>query len=98
MKSLKRDRKQGLLLALLLTGFVAFAHPRVSAAPLPTPNQPILVVQDSSSTHRFQNFIPEMLTTEGAAPVVAEALSQLPPSAVLSVSVQLRVPDPPFRI
>src|SRR5579872_6615674 len=34
-------------------------------ANLPISNQPILVVQDSGSAEPFQNFIPEMLTTEG---------------------------------
>jgi Domain of unknown function (DUF4082) len=34
-------------------------------AVLPTPNQPILVVQDGSSTDPYQNFVPELLTTEG---------------------------------
>ena len=34
-------------------------------ATLPTPNQPILVVQDSGSADPYQNFVPELLTTEG---------------------------------
>jgi len=34
-------------------------------ATLPTPSQPILVVQDSTSTDPYQNYIPELLTTEG---------------------------------
>src|SRR5437868_4581770 len=34
-------------------------------ATLPTPNQPILVVQDGTSSDPYQNFIPELLTTEG---------------------------------
>ena len=31
----------------------------------PTPNQPILLVRDSSSANPYQNFVPELLTTEG---------------------------------
>ncbi len=34
-------------------------------ATLPTPSQPILLVQDSTSTDPYQNYIPELLTTEG---------------------------------
>ena len=34
-------------------------------ATLPTPNQPILVVQSSASADPYQNFVPELLTTEG---------------------------------
>ena len=30
-----------------------------------TPSQPILVVQDSASADPYQNFVPELLTTEG---------------------------------
>ena len=38
------------------------------------------------------------VTVEGAAPVVAEVSSQLPPSDVLLLSVQLKVPAPAFLI
>ena len=48
--------------AMLLIGLVA-AQP--AWATLPTPNQPILVVQDSTSANPYQNFVPELLTTEG---------------------------------
>ena len=34
-------------------------------ATLPTPSQPILAVQDSNSADPYQNFVPELLTTEG---------------------------------
>src|SRR5258708_17261005 len=36
-----------------------------ASAQLPTPNQPILVVQDSGSSDPYQYFVPELLTTEG---------------------------------
>jgi hypothetical protein len=35
---------------------------------------------------------------DGAVPPVEDAVSQFPPSEVLVVSAQFRVPDPPFRI
>lgn len=34
-------------------------------AQLPSPNQPVLVVQDNGSTDPYQNFVPELLRTEG---------------------------------
>ena len=36
-----------------------------ASATLPAPSQPILVVQNSSSADPYQNFVPELLTTEG---------------------------------
>jgi hypothetical protein len=39
-----------------------------------------------------------MLMLAGAAPLEEDAVSQPPPSEVLVVSDQFRVPDPPFRI
>jgi hypothetical protein len=65
MQPFKQVCERGLLLALLLAGFLTFALPPVLAAPLPTPSQPILVVQGGSSANLYQNFIPEILTTEG---------------------------------
>src|SRR6266700_5994005 len=41
------------------------AAPQSAWATLPTPNQPILVVQNSGSADPYQNFVPELLTTEG---------------------------------
>ena len=35
---------------------------------------------------------------DGAAPLEADGLSQLPPSAVLAARVQFNVPDPEFGI
>jgi hypothetical protein len=40
----------------------------------------------------------DTLTVEGAVPLSAEALNQLPPSAVLVDSVQCKVPVPAFLI
>src|SRR5579862_9270487 len=47
----------------LLAVTVAAVQP--ACAQLPTPSQPILVVQDKTSSYPYQNFVPEMLTTEG---------------------------------
>jgi hypothetical protein len=38
------------------------------------------------------------VTNNGAVPPDEEIISQLPPSEVLVLAVQLNVPDPPFRI
>src|ERR1700680_4287598 len=38
------------------------------------------------------------VTSEGAVPLGAEIVSQLPPSEVVLVRVQFNIPDPPFRI
>jgi len=40
----------------------------------------------------------EAVTVDGAVPAVAEMLSQLPPSPVLTAPVQFNVPVPPFLI
>jgi hypothetical protein len=42
-------------------------------------------------------FTSVMFMVEGAVPLVADALSQLPPSTVLVASVQFSVPVPPLR-
>ena len=52
-----------LFIATLLSFAALGAEP--ASAQLPTPSQPILVVQDSTSTDPYQNFVPELLTTEG---------------------------------
>jgi hypothetical protein len=49
--------------ALLLVIIATAAQP--AWATLPTPSQPILVVQESTSADPYQNFVPELLTTEG---------------------------------
>src|SRR5262249_465761 len=43
----------------------------------PTPNQPILLVQDSGSSDPYQNFVPELLITEGMNGFQTAQLSQL---------------------
>src|SRR5215468_9365715 len=43
----------------------------------PAPNQPILVVQDSGSSDPYQNFVPELLLTEGLNGFQTAQLSQL---------------------
>src|SRR5258708_6947644 len=45
--------------------FIAIVAAKPALATLPTPNQPILVVQNSSSADPYQYFVPELLTTEG---------------------------------
>jgi hypothetical protein len=49
--------------ALILVIIATAAQP--AWATLPTPSQPILVVQDGTSADPYQNFVPELLTTEG---------------------------------
>src|ERR1700694_653793 len=53
-------------------------------ADAPPPGRPAVVIR--------------IVTMDGAAPLEADALSQLPPSAVLDVRVQFNVPAPEFRI
>src|ERR1700704_2579074 len=45
--------------------FIVVVAVQPAWATLPAPNQPILVVQNSSSANTYQNFVPELLTTEG---------------------------------
>jgi hypothetical protein len=45
--------------------FFAAAAAQPAWATLPTPNQPVLLVQDTGSADPYQNFVPELLTTEG---------------------------------
>jgi len=59
----------------LLFGTLAAVRPALAA--LPTPNQPILVIQDSTSSYPYQNFVPEMLTTEGLNGFQVAQLSDL---------------------
>src|SRR5262249_37123844 len=42
-----------------------------------TPSQPILVVHSSTSTNTYQNFVPELLTTEGLNGFQSAELSDL---------------------
>lgn len=45
--------------------FIAAVAVQPAWATLPTPNQPVLVVQNSSATDPYQNFVSELLTMEG---------------------------------
>src|SRR5215831_16654395 len=58
-------RRISLVLSLGALCLAVSYFPLGVSAQLPTPNQPILVVQDSSSSDPYQNFVPELLTTEG---------------------------------
>jgi hypothetical protein len=58
-------RRVSLILSLVAFCLAVFHFPRRVSAGLPTPNQPILIVQDSTSSDPYQNFVPELLTTEG---------------------------------
>ena len=57
--------------------FIAAVAVQPAWATLPTPNQPILLVQDSGSTDPYQNFVPELLTTEGLNGFQTAQLSDL---------------------
>jgi hypothetical protein len=46
-------------------------------AVLPSPSQPILVIQDSNSSDHYQGFVPELLTTEGLNGFQTAQLSDL---------------------
>ena len=48
-----------------------------SQAALPTPSAPILVVNNSTSSDPYQNFVPELLTTEGLNEFQVAQLSDL---------------------
>src|SRR5690242_18676884 len=74
----------GVLTALTL--FV-LAAPQGLLATLPTPNQPILIVQDSSSTDPYQNFVPELLKTEGLNGFQTAQLSDLTASFLTNYDV-----------
>ena len=61
--------------------------PRPAWAQLPTPNQPILVVQNSSATDPYQNFVPQLLTTEGLNGFQTAQLSTLTASFLSNYDV-----------
>lgn len=48
-----------------------------AAAQLPTPSQPLLIVQNSGSSDPYQSFVPELLLTEGLNEFQTAQLSQL---------------------
>jgi hypothetical protein len=72
----------GVLFVALLAGALQPAW-----AVLPTPNQPILIVQNSSSTDRYQNFIPELLRTEGLNGFQTAQLTELTASFLSNYDV-----------
>ena len=65
--------------ALGILFLIGFVSARPAFAQLPTPNQPILVVQDSTQTsaNPYQYFVPQMLTTEGLNGFQTAQLPQL---------------------
>jgi hypothetical protein len=67
--------------------FVAMLAVQPARATLPTPNQPILVVQDSASADPYQNFVPELLTTEGLNGFQTAQLSDLTSTFLTSYDV-----------
>ena len=60
-------------------------------------NWPTKVPADAPPPGRAALVTP-MVMVDGAVPLEAEAVNQLPPTAVLADTVQFKVPDPPFRI
>jgi hypothetical protein len=56
-------------------------------ATLPTPSQPILVVQDSNSADPYQGYVPELLTTEGLNGFQTAQLSDLTSAFLASYDV-----------
>jgi hypothetical protein len=56
-------------------------------AQLPTPSQPILIVRDSGSSDLYQNFLPELLATEGLNGFQSAQLTQLTASFLSSYDV-----------
>jgi trimeric autotransporter adhesin len=56
-------------------------------ATLPTPNQSILVVQDSTSADPYQNFVPELLLTEGLNGFQSAQLPELTASFLANYDV-----------
>src|SRR5580704_4899780 len=74
-----------------LTGIVTFPVGALKT------NSPVNVPEVSPPPGRAAVFTP-MVTVDGAFPPVADVVSQLPPSDVTFVRVQLKVPDPAARI
>src|SRR5207244_9570921 len=60
-------------------------------------NWPMKVPGDAPPPGRAALLTP-MVMVDGAVPLEAEAVNQLPPTAVLAVALQFKVPDPCFRI
>src|SRR3990170_8302634 len=79
-------RYSGYLYAVLLVVFLA-STALPAWAVLPTPNQPILIVQNSSSTDRYQGFVPELLRTEGLNGFQTAQLTELTASFLTNYDV-----------
>ena len=62
---------------LLLSLVVLCLFPMPGMATLPPPSEPILVVQNSASNDPYQNFVPELLRTEGLNGFRVAQLSEL---------------------
>ena len=75
------------LVTLFLIGLASSFSPNAAWAQLPTPNEPILVVQDSTATDPYQNFVPELLTTEGLNGFQTAQLSTLTASFLSNYDV-----------
>jgi hypothetical protein len=56
---------------------LVLALPYAALAQIPTPNQPVLIVQNSASSDRFQNFVSELLSTEGLNGFQTQQISNL---------------------
>lgn len=63
------------LLALMVLAGLGLMS--TAEAALPTPTQPILIVQDAGAADRYQYFVPELLTTEGINSFQIAQLSEL---------------------
>src|SRR5579871_2584650 len=70
-------RRTNLSQALFLVFFTAAFLAATAFAQLPTPSQPLLLVQNSGSSDPYQNFIPELLATEGLNEFQSAQLSDL---------------------
>jgi len=66
---------RSICLVLLLCFLATAAEP--AWAVLPTPNQPILVVEDFDSTDKYLDYVPELLRTEGLNGLNFAQLSEL---------------------
>lgn len=62
---------------LAATLFLVGAAPGTVQAELPSPRQPLLVIQDSTAADRYQFFVPELLCTEGLNGFQVAPLSEL---------------------
>ena len=83
----KNERQFRFFTIFVLTGLALFLSLGSARAQLPTPNQAILVVQDSNSTDPYQNFLPEILTTEGLNGFQTAQLSSVTPSFLSNYDV-----------